>query len=253
MFAREMRLYCKKCAVFAIVLAIAFAGMTLAFGWLAAQEPGVTFAQEIMDAFGMRGVASPSEWAIMALETAYLPLCAVLAALLGAEILLKEQSGGTLEEIGALPVSSTRIVLAHFFPGALLIGLMHAVVTGTLCGAIALQKQPCGEIVPVLAAMLLVLEAIYALCFALSIVTGRMGVMRTAALAIALGSWVLRWLGRMGDAMQAFGSISLFALCDAHGKLGFGAISAQQNCAGGLVIGLSLLFAVAIYDRKALV
>lgn len=263
MFWREMRLNAKGFVLWTIALVLLFGGIVLAYPWMIGDELSgsidtmlAVFPESLLRAFNMdiASVSRASDWIKSEGLALYVLAGAIYAALLGSQILLKEQANRTLEDLWSLPVSRTRIVLAHYLPGLLYVVLLQAATAGAICGTLALTGDfNATEMLPLLCAPLLVLAAAYSLCFALSTLFQRSGAMNALGLALVLIGYVLHLLGRMNEKMQPLGNVSLFALWDVRRILERGYVSAQEICAGALIVGLSLLFSIVVYEHKPLV
>lgn len=263
MFARELRINAKRFWIWTLAMAVLFGGIVLAYSYMIDVEmiemtdsQLLIYPQNVLRAFNMdiAPIGKASGWMKSEGLTIYTLVASLYAAILGSGILLKERANRTLEELWALPVSRSAIVLSHYMAGLLYVLMQHIIVSAVICGSLAIGKDFIWqEMLPVLCAPVLTLAVVYSVCFAVSTLFRKTGGMYALGFAGVLLSYVLHLVSRMGEKTEFLEKFSVFALSDVRTILERGAVSPQEICTAALIVLTCVFASLVVYGKRALI
>ena len=214
------------------------------------------FPPEVLTAFNMDLASIDSAYGWLKTEgfVFVLLISSSYSALLGSNIVLKEESDKTIEYLNSLPVTRTEIVLKKVLAGLMYILLF--VVAFTLFNLIGLTISGEFNLIEFLLISitpLFPMIVIYFVCMFLSTFTHKTKKMIGIGLAIVVFSYVLQTLSQIADTVEFLKYFSLFTLSDVRGVI----LNQNINLVNvGVSIALSILFLVLTlirYNKKELV
>lgn len=262
MFKREMKVNFKG---FLIGLLILIGIFTLAFliypsiinsdNIKMMDEMMEMFPEEVLKAFNMdiSSIDSVFGWLKSEGFVFVLLITGCYSALLGSNILLKEESDKTIECLNSLPVKRSTIVLNKTISGVLYILLM--IITLGIFNYIGLSLS--GEfdkklylilsITPVFSSL-----SIYFICMFLSTFTHKTKKMLGISLGIVLISYVLQILSSLADSTEFLKYFSIFTLADTRNVVVKSAINPIIVIISLVLSILFLILTLFHYNKKEL-
>lgn len=220
MFKRELKINLKSFCIWCGILLAFFGVIFLVYPSLMSSDMSnqmndmlAMFPPEMLAAFNMDLVGIESVFAWMQTEGyMFLTLLGgIYAALLGANILLKEENDKTIEFLYARPVSRSQIVTSRVVCGLMNLVLFTAVIT--LFNLIGLALSDELELAAFLRMSLMPL-LLYGMLFSISLFLSTFLHKSRQATSLALGitmlSFLLQIIGSMGESTKVLGKLSLF-------------------------------------------
>lgn len=263
MFKREMKVNFKG---FLIGLLILMGIFTLAFliypsiinndNIKMMDEMMEMFPEEVLKAFNMdiSSIDSVFGWLKSEGFVFVLLITGCYSALLGSNILLKEESDKTIEYLNSLPIKRNTIVLNKTLSGVLYILLM-IIILGifnyiglSLSGEFDKKLYLVLSITPVFSSL-----AIYFICMFLSTFTHKTKKMLGISLGIVLISYVLQILSSLADSTEFLKYFSIFTLADTRNVVVNSAINPFIVI---ISLGISIIFLILTvihYNKKELI
>lgn len=263
MFKREMKVNFKG---FLIGLLILMGIFTLAFliypsiinsdNIKMMDEMMEMFPEEVLKAFNMdiSSIDSVFGWLKSEGFVFVLLITGCYSALLGSNILLKEESDKTIEYLNSLPVKRNTIVLNKTLSGVLYILLM-IVALGifnyiglSLSGEFDKKLYLILSITPVFSSL-----TIYFICMFISTFTHKTKKMLGISLGIVLISYVLQILSSLADSTEFLKYFSIFTLADTRNVVVNSAINPIIVI---ISFGISIIFFILTlihYNKKELI
>lgn len=263
MFKREMKVNFKG---FLIGLLILIGIFTLAFFIYPSiinsdnikmmDEMMKIFPEEVLIAFNMdiSSIDSVFGWLKSEGFVFVLLITGCYSALLGSNILLKEESDKTIEYLNSLPIKRNTIVLNKALSGVLYILLM-IVALGifnyiglSLSGEFDKKLYLILSITPVFSSL-----TIYFICMFLSTFTHKTKKMLGISLGIVLVSYVLQILSSLADSTEFLKYFSIFTLADTRNVV---VKSAINPIIAIISLGISIIFFILTlihYNKKELI
>jgi len=214
------------------------------------------FPQEILAAFNMDLASIDTAYGWLKTEgfVFILLITSCYSALLGSNIVLKEESDKTIEYLNSLPVTRSEIVLKKTLVGIVYIILFVIGVTLfnliglTISGGFTFREFILISITP-----LFPMIVIFFVCMFISTFTHKTKKMVGVGLAIVLFSYILLTLSQIADTVEFLKYFSIFTLADVRGVIVSGNIHFINV---GITMALSMLFLVLTlgrYNKKELV
>lgn len=263
MFKREMKVNFKG---FLIGLLILIGIFTLAFliypsiinsdNIKMMDEMMKIFPEEVLIAFNMdiSSIDSVFGWLKSEGFVFVLLITGCYSALLGSNILLKEESDKTIEYLNSLPIKRNTIVLNKALSGVLYILLM-IVALGifnyiglSLSGEFDKKLYLILSITPVFSSL-----TIYFICMFISTFTHKTKKMLGISLGIVLISYVLQILSSLADSTEFLKYFSIFTLADTRNVV---VKSAINPIIAIISLGISIIFFILTlihYNKKELI
>ena len=263
MFRREMKVNLKSFIIWVSILVGMFLLVFLMYPSIIKgsnakmiDEMMQIFPPEVLKAFNMDIASMNSAFGWMKSEGFVFVLLIIgsYSAMLGSNILLKEESDKTIEYLNSLPIKRKNIVLSKIFAGLIYISLMIILLLAFNYVALLLsedfdQKQfLLLSITPFFSCFVL-----FFVCMFLSTFTHKSKKMIGVSLGIVFISYVLGLFSQLSESVEFLKYFSVFTLSDVRGVI----MNNSLNVLGILISGgLSLLFILLTlyrYSRKELI
>ncbi|NLU23922.1 MAG: ABC transporter permease subunit [Clostridiales bacterium] len=206
------------------------------------------FPQELLDAFNMTDIATPSGWVNSEGMIFFLLGGAVYSALLGSNCVWRERKDGTIEFLAVKPVRRTSIIVKKALADLLSIFLFTLVASATiLIGLLISDDLDAPVMLAVTLSPLLVFAVLYALCLFLSICfQGSVGL----ALGVSIGFYIPVVLSKLSESMKFFRYCTPFTLSDTVSILADGHLDIEC-CAMGILLFIILFGgSIWLYNRR---
>ena len=263
MFKREMKVNLKSFLIWMLVLIGMFLVVFLMYPAIVSNENismmdefVKMFPEEMLKAFNMDIASLDSAFGWFKTEgfIFILLITGCYSGILGANILLKEESDKTIEYLNSLPVSRNKIVFSKTLTGVIYIVLMILLlgifnfIGLELSGEFDRKMFILLSITPLFSSIVL-----YFLCMVLSTFTHKSKKMLGVSLGIVFVSYILNSFSAISEEVEFLKYFSVFTLADIR--------NVMQNSSINLImvlvsLGLSVLFfglSVVHYNRKELV
>ncbi len=263
MFLRELKVNFKSFLIWAIVSIFLFLIVFLVYpSIISSDEMGnlnemmQMFPEELLKAFNMD---------ISSIDTAYgwlksegfvfiLLIVGCYAGILGSNIILKEESDKTIEYLGTLPISRTKIVLSKTFAGLIyIVGLVMVIglfnLLGlTVSGEFDVVQYLLLSITPLLPALV-----VFFVCMFIATFLNKTKKMLGISLGLVIGSYLLHTLSGMSKSVVFIKYFSVFTLADLRNVI----INVRIN---PIMIIITIISSIAFlglviyrYNKKSLV
>lgn len=205
-------------------------------------------------AFGMDRVSVATMGGYFATEIAVLHALggATFAAILGSNLLSKEEYGHTIEFLAVLPVSRGRILIQKYL--CLVANLLVFQVLSLLCyaGGFAIMNEsiPTKHLLIMSVTQLLMMLEIGSICFCISAVSrkNRMG----AGIGVTMACFAMDMMARVVPAIEDLKLFSPFSYCNAADVFTDAKISPASFVIAVCVIVISLTCSALYYVKKDL-
>lgn len=176
------------------------------------------------------------------------------AAILGSNILLKEESDKTIEYLNSLPITRSKIVLSKVISGIIYI-LLITIIVGifnyvalTLSGDFDRKVLIYLSITPLLSSLVM-----YAICIFISTFTHKSKKMFGIGIGLVFISYILNILASMAESTEFLKYISVFTLADIRNVIVNSSIDIKMIF---MSLGLTIFFIIMTlirYNKKDLV
>lgn len=208
------------------------------------------FPPELLSAFNMTDIASPSGWVNSEGMIFVLLGGAIYSALLGSNCVWREKQEGTIEFLAAKPVTRTAILLQKALADLLSITLFTLVSCGTiLTGLLLSDDLDAPVMLAVTLSPLLVFGVLYAFCLLLSICfQGSTGL----ALGVAVGFYIPVVLSKLSEKVAFLRYCTPYTLSDTVAILDSGHLSLWCGVVGLFLFAVLLGGSIWLYNRKEL-
>lgn len=263
MFKREMKVNFKSFIIWLLILIGLFLVVFLMYPSIIKSdnikmmdEMMKMFPTELLKAFNMDITTIDSAYGWLKTEGFVFVLLIIgcYSAILGSNILLKEESDKTIEYLNSLPITRNKIVFNKVLVGLLYIILMIFIlgifnfIGLSLSGVFDKKQYILLSITPLFSSI-----TIYFICMFLSTFTHKTKKMLGISLGIVLISYVLQTLSTMSDATKFLKYFSIFTLADIRNVI----VNISINPVMMIIsIGISIVFLILTiisYNRKELV
>ncbi|MCR4841574.1 MAG: ABC transporter permease [Lachnospiraceae bacterium] len=224
MFKRELKVNLKSFLVWTIVTVLLYLVIFLVYPSIMSEESSQqinefikVFPEEMLKTFNMDLATMDTAYGWLKSEGfvfVYL-IFGLYASLMGANVLLKEESDKTIEYLGALPVTRTRIVLTKIAVSVIYI-IASIAVTGVfffvameLSGDFDKKQLLLLCVTPVFPALVLFSATLF-----ISTFFKKTSKMLGPAIGLVFASYVLNVIGEMSDNTKPLRFVSAYALAD---------------------------------------
>jgi len=263
MLKRELKINLKNFMIWTAILIVLFLVVFLVYPSLMHDETMQTmnemmnmFPEEILIAFNMdiSNIDTAFGWLKTEGFVFVLLITGIYSAILGSNILLKEENDKTIEYLNSLPITRKSIVMSKILCGMIYIVLMIGIlgvfnyIGLTLSGDFDGKTYVLLSMTPLFSSIV-----IFALCLFISTFTHKTKKTIGVSLGIVFISYFLKMISEIGESMEFLKYISLFTLADIRNVIMNVNIDPLMVV---LSIGLSVLFfglTIMHYDRKELV
>ena len=263
MFRRELRVNFKNFIIWTMILIGIFLVVFLVYPSLTSNENikmidemMTMFPEEMLKAFNMDITSIDTVFGWMKTEgfTFVLLITGIYSGILGANILLKEESDKTTEYLNSLPVTRRRIVFSKILCGVFYIVLMIFVVgifnfVGlSLSGDFDKKAYLLLSVTPIFSSL-----TIFAVCLFLSTFTHKTKKTLGISLGIVFASYFLNIVSELGEGTEFLRYVSIFTLADVRNVIIDIAINPVMILMTVVLVVAFMSLALVRYERKELV
>ena len=262
MFKRELKVNLKSFIIWNVILLGVFLIAYLIYPSIVASD-NISMMDEMLQMFPEE-MLKAFNYDISMMDTAYgwlksegfvfvLLIIGCYAGILGANILLKEESDGTIEYLNSLPIKRREIVISKALAGIIYITAMVAILTAfnyvglTLSGDFDKKQFFLLSITPLFPALVLFFVGMF-----LSTFTHKTKRMLGVSLAIVLISYVLQMLSQIAESVEFLKYFSVFTLADIRSVITEVAINPIIVLVSMGLVGISFSLTIINYNRKEL-
>lgn len=263
MFKRELKVNLKNFIIWTTILVVIFLVVFLVYPSLTSNENIqmlnemlTMFPEEMIKAFNMDISSIDTAFGWMKTEgfTFVLLVTGIFSGILGANILLKEESDKTIEYLNSLPVTRKSIAISKILCGVFYIVLMIFVVGVFNFIGLNLSEEfdkkayMALSITPLFSSL-----TIFSICLFLSTFTHKTKKTLGISLGIVFASYFLNIVSELGESTEFLKYVSIFTLADVRNVIIERAINPVMVVATALlVVGFTALTIIR-YERKELV
>lgn len=214
------------------------------------------FPEEMLKAFNMdiSRIDSAFGWLKTEGFIFILLITGIYSAILGSNILLKEESDKTIEYLNSVPVTRKNIVINKILCGLLYIILMIAIIgifnfIGlSLSGEFDKKSYILLSITPLFTSIV-----IFAICLFLSTFTHKTKKTLGISLGIVFASYFLNIISEMGESTEFLKYISIFTLADIRNVIVNVSINPLMIALAIVITAIFMILTITHYERKELV
>ncbi len=263
MFSREMKINLKSFIIWLSILLVLFLVVFLIYPSIVSNQNMdmldkmmQMFPEELLTAFNMDISTIDSAYGWLKSEGFVFVLLIIgcYSAILGSNILLKEESDKTIEYLNSLPVTRNKIVFSKMLSGLIYIVLMVLCVgifnfIGlTLSGNFNVKQYLLLSITPLFSSFV-----IYFLCLYISTFTHKTKKMIGISLGIVFLSYILQTLSNLSSNIEFLKYFSAFTLADIRNVIINNSINIVMILICVVVSIMFLILALVNYNKKELV
>ena len=263
MFNRELKINFKSFCIWSIITILIFLVVFLVYPSIinsnqvnSIDEMMKMFPEELLKAFNMdiSSIDSAYGWLKSEGFVFILLIIGCYSGILGANILLKEESDGTIEYIGTLPINRINIILSKVMVGIIYItgltfitGIFNYI--GLKCSGNFDEKQYILlSLTPLLSSYV-----IFFMCLFLSTFTNKTKKMLGVSLGFVLISYLLNTLSALSKDIEFLKYFSAFTLADFRNVITKVSIDYRMIVICGISSILLLIATVIRFNRKEFV
>lgn len=263
MFKREMKINFKSFMIWTSILIALFLIVFLIYPSIINSE-NMKMMDEMMKIFPEK-MLKAFNMDISSIDTAFgwlktegfvfiLLITGIYSAILGSNILLKEESDKTIEYLNSMPVTRKNIVINKILCGLLYIILMVAIIgifnfIGlSLSGKFDQKTYILLSITPLFSSIV-----IFAICLFLTTFTHKTKKTLGVSLGIVFASYFLNIISEMGKSTEFLKYISIFTLADIRNVIVNVSINPLMIVLTMVITAILVIFTIIHYERKELV
>lgn len=263
MFKRELKVNLKNFIIWTTILVGIFLVVFLVYPSLTSNENIqmlndmlTMFPEEMIKAFNMDISSIDTAFGWMKTEgfTFVLLVTGIFSGILGANILLKEESDKTIEYLNSLPVTRKSIAISKILCGAFYIVLMILVVGVFNFIGLSLSEEfdkkayIALSITPLFSSL-----TIFSICLFLSTFTHKTKKTLGISLGIVFASYFLNIISELGESTEFLKYVSIFTLADVRNVIIERAINPVMVVSTALLVVGFIALTIIRYERKELV
>lgn len=263
MFKREMKVNLKSFIIWLLILIAIFLTVFLVYPSIVNSESVESmdelmqiFPEEVLKAFNMdiASISSAYGWLKTEGFVFVLLIIGCFSGILGANILLKEESDKTIEYLNSLPVKRNNIILSKALAGLIYIILMilfmgiFNFIGLSLSGDFDRKQYILLSITPIFSSIVL-----YFGCMFLSTFTHKTKKMLGISLGIVLISYVLQMLSAIAETTEFLKYFSVFTLADIRNVITDVSINPLMVIISISLSGLFFVLTLIRYNKKELI
>lgn len=263
MFKREIKINLKSFIIWTSILIVLFLVVFLVYPSIInsenmemMDEMMKMFPEEMLKAFNMdiSGIDSAFGWLKTEGFVFILLITGIYSGILGANILLKEESDKTIEYLNSVPATRKDIVISKILCGLLYIILMLAII-GTF-NFIGLSFS--GDFDRKLYLLLCITPlfssiVIFSACLFLSTFTHKTKKMLGISLGIVFASYFLNIISEIGESTEFLKYISIFTLSDIRNVIINVSINPLMVLLSIIITFMFIILTIIHYEKKDLV
>lgn len=262
MFKREMKINLKNFIIWTSILIGLFLIVFLVYPSIinndtmqSMDEMMKMFPEDMLKAFNMdiSSINSAFGWLKTEGFVFVLLITGIYSGILGANILLKEESDKTIEYLNSVPVTRRKIAVSKILCAILYI-IMMVVILGifnfvglTLSGDFDRKSYILLSITPIFSSIV-----IFAICLFISTFTHKTKKTMGISLGIVFASYFLKIISEMGESTEFLKYISVFTLADIRNVILNVEINPLMIILSILIGTVFLALTIVRYDRKEL-
>ena len=263
MFKRELKINFKSFIIWTIILIALFLAVFLVYPSIITSENldmldqmMTMFPEELLKAFNMdvASISSAFGWLKTEGFVFVLLITGIYSAILGSNILLKEENDKTIEYLNSLPVTRKKIMFSKIFCGLFYITLMTAIIgvfnfVGLeLSGEFDKKLYILLSITPIFSSIV-----IFSLCLFISTFTHKTKNTIGISLGIVFISYFLNIISEMGESTEFLKYISIFTLSDIRNVIIDISIKPIMIILSVIISLVLIVLATIKYEKKELV
>ena len=263
MLKRELKINLKSFLIWSLCLVLLYGFVYLIYPSINNSESGKMidemikmFPKEMLIAFNMDIASMNTAFGWLKTEGFVFTLLIIgcYSAIIGSNILLKEENDRTIEYLNSLPITRNNIVMSKILTGLiyilsmiLLLGIFNYIGL-TISGSFDTKQYILLSITPIFPSIV-----IYFICMFLSTFTHKTKKMLGISLGIVLVSYVLNTISALGETTEFLKYFSIFSLADIRNVI----INVEINPIMMIIsLLLSIIFFTLIlikYNKKELI
>lgn len=263
MFRREMKVNLKSFIIWNFILIALLLIVFIVYPSLVSNENVEMlnemlkmFPEEVLKAFNMdiSGIDSVFGWLKTEGFIFILLITGIYSAILGSNILLKEENDKTIEYLNSLPISRKQIVISKIFSGLIYIFLMVLIIGVfnfiglSLSGDFDKKLYILLSITPLFSSIV-----IFSICLFLSTFTHKTNKMIGISLGIVFASYFFNIISELGEETKILKYISIFTLADVRNVILNISINPLMVFISFIITFIFINLTIVRYDKKELV
>lgn len=263
MFKREIKINLKSFLIWTIILIAVFLMAYLMYPSIISSETGnmidemmKIFPEEVLVAFNMDISSMDSAYGWLKTEGFVFVLLIIgcYSAILGSNILLKEESDKTIEYLNSLPIKRNNIVLSKVITGVIYITLMTILVgifnyiALTLSGSFDTKQFLLLSITPIFSSFV-----IFFICLFLSTFTHKTKKMIGVSLGFVMISYIINIFSNLAESTEFLKYFSVFTLADIRNVILNIRINPIMIIISLLISVVFLILTLINYNKKELI
>ena len=263
MFSREMKINLKSFIIWLSILIVLFLVVFLIYPSIVSNQNMEMidkmmqmFPEELLTAFNMDISTIDSAYGWLKSEGFVFVLLIIgcYSAILGSNILLKEESDKTIEYLNSLPITRNKIVFSKVLSGLIYIVLMvlfigiFNFIGLTLSGNFEIKQYLLLSITPLFSSFV-----VYFLCLFISTFTHKTKKMLGVSLGIVFLSYILQTLSTLSSNVEFLKYFSAFTLADIRNVIINNSINFMMILLSIVISIMFLILTLVNYNKKELV
>ena len=263
MFSREMKINLKSFIIWLSILIVLFLVVFLIYPSIVSNQNMEMidkmmqmFPEELLTAFNMDISTIDSAYGWLKSEGFVFVLLIIgcYSAILGSNILLKEESDKTIEYLNSLPITRNKIVFSKVLSGLIYIVLMvlfigiFNFIGLTLSGNFEIKQYLLLSITPLFSSFV-----VYFLCLFISTFTHKTKKMLGVSLGIVFLSYILQTLSTLSSNVEFLKYFSAFTLADIRNVIINNSINFVMILLSIVISIMFLILTLVNYNKKELV
>ena len=263
MFSREMKINLKSFIIWLSILLVLFLVVFLIYPSIVSNQNMdmldkmmQMFPEELLTAFNMDISTIDSAYGWLKSEGFVFVLLIIgcYSAILGSNILLKEESDKTIEYLNSLPITRNKIVFSKVLSGLIYIVLMvlfigiFNFIGLTLSGNFEIKQYLLLSITPLFSSFV-----VYFLCLFISTFTHKTKKMLGISLGIVFLSYILQTLSTLSSNVEFLKYFSAFTLADIRNVIINNSINFVMILLSIVISIMFLILTLVNYNKKELV
>ncbi len=263
MFSREMKINLKSFIIWLSILIVLFLVVFLIYPSIVSNQNMEMidkmmqmFPEELLTAFNMDISTIDSAYGWLKSEGFVFVLLIIgcYSAILGSNILLKEESDKTIEYLNSLPITRNKIVFSKVLSGLIYIVLMvlfigiFNFIGLTLSGNFEIKQYLLLSITPLFSSFV-----VYFLCLFISTFTHKTKKMLGISLGIVFLSYILQTLSTLSSNVEFLKYFSAFTLADIRNVIINNSINFVMILLSIVISIMFLILTLVNYNKKELV
>ncbi len=263
MLKREFKLNFKSLCIWTLVLAVLFVLIFSIYPSIMSSENSAsindlltTMPESILKMFNMdiSEINTAMGWFQTEGNTFLVLIGSIFAAMLGSNILLKEESDKTIEFLATKPVSRNKIIKAKILCGIINIFLFYTFIAITNFITLSIiEKVNISKFLLLSYAPILISYSLFFMCLAVSTLFNKTKKTMPLAMGIVFVSYFLQTIGNMSEKISFIKCLSVFELANIRDIILHNKINFLQIAVTFTIVVVTIFLTVKIYNKKELV